>query len=309
VWEGLTRESDSKVAWCFTTALLLEVAAHPKPGLVDRVTPLKEIDIFRLSASAAALYPYFASAARLGRLGRARGALGRLVLRGAEASLNSQRGGNAHLGAILLAIPLAAAAGRLGNRPVIAHDLRRIAWRILLDMDWRDATHVLEAIRFSSPGGLGRVPFLDVKDPRTYRLLRQRRAGLVEVFRCYLGRDMVADELAQGYPLVFEVCHPSLTRWERDVDRFEEACVNALLEVMSRRPDTHIARRRGIHVARITQKLASDVLSEGGVLTRRGLRYLRELDDYLRRIDARPGSSADILAAAIGVRLLEGLRL
>ncbi len=273
------------------------------------MNPLKEIDIFRLSASAAALYPYFASAARLGRVGRVRGALGRLVLRGAEVSLNSQRGGNAHLGAILLAIPLAAAAGRLGNRPVSAHGLRRIARRILLDMDWRDATHVLEAIRLSSPGGLGRVPFLDVNDPRTSRLLRQRRAGLVEVFRCYLGRDMVADELSQGYPLVFEVCHPSLKRWEREADRFEEACVNALLEVMSRRPDTHIARRRGIHVARIAQRLASDVLSEGGALTRRGLRYLRELDNYLRRIDARPGSSADVLAAAIGVRLLEGLRL
>ena len=268
----------------------------------------REIDLFNFLASAAALYPYFHEATRLGMLGRIKGSLGRLILGGCRASLDSQRGGNTHLGAILLMIPLAAAAGSAGLEPPIAGRLRKEAVKIVKETGWRDASLVLEAIRITSPGGLGRVPFLDVNNPSTYRLVKRRGAGLIEVFEPYLGRDLIADELVRGFPTVFGICLRGLWRWEKVTGRLESAFVNALLEVISKKVDTHVVRRKGLQVARIVQGLASDVLSEGGVQDASGLRLLSELDDYLRRVDARPGSSADILAAAIGVRMLEGLR-
>ncbi|MEM0445579.1 MAG: triphosphoribosyl-dephospho-CoA synthase [Nitrososphaerota archaeon] len=301
--------NDLEVARCFTTGLTIEAAIHPKPGLVDRVKPLAEIDVFRLSTSAVALHPYFAQAAKLGRRGEARGNLGKLILDASTRSLSVQRGGNAHLGAIILTVPLAAAAGSLGSRSRSPEALRRAAVDTVARLDWKDASNVFRAIEQVRPGGLGRVCFLDVVDRETYALFRRLRAGLLQAFEPYRGRDMVADELVEGYPLVFDECLDALLRWERASESLEVACVNALLTVMGRRPDTHIIRRRNILVARIAQSMALTALRLGGASSERGLEAIAELDNYLRRLDARPGSSADILAASLSVRLLLGLRV
>ncbi|MEM0481578.1 MAG: triphosphoribosyl-dephospho-CoA synthase [Nitrososphaerota archaeon] len=299
---------DLEVARCITTGLIFEAAAHPKPGLVDRVNPLKEIDIFRFSASATSLYPYFAKAAALGRRGKGRGGLGPLIFEAVRETMRVQSGGNTHLGAILLAMPLAAAAGGLDER-VRAGGLRRAAVKVVRGLGTLDTIHIFRAIGYARPGGLGRVPFLDVTSPETYAYLRRRRAGLLEALEPYRGRDMVADELLGGYPLVFDVALKTLLQWRGRTDSFEKACVNALLEVMASRPDTHIVRRRGVVVARIAQSMAKTALGLGGAYTAKGVETALELDRYLRRIDARPGSSADILAASIGVSLLLGCRV
>jgi len=295
-----------EVARCLTTALILEAAVHPKPGLADRVNHLGELNIFRLSASAVSFYPFFLEAAKAGMRGRVEGSLGRLVYQAACGMLKAQAGGNTHLGAILLCIPLAAAAGSLGTGPADPSALRASAKRILGRLSWRDATDVFRAIRLARPGGLGRVPFLDVEVDETYLFIRRGRIGLIEALEPYRGRDMVADELIDCYPLVFDVGLRAILEWERRTNGIEGAAVNALLAILSSRPDTHVARRRGIQVARIIQSMASEVLRLGGVTRREGLEALRELDAYLRRVDARPGSSADILAASLAAHLLMG---
>ncbi len=299
---------DLEVARCLTTGLIFEAAAHPKPGLVDRVNPLKELDIFRFSASATSLYPHFAKAAAFGRRGRLRGCLGPLVFEAVREMLRVQKGGNTHLGAILLAMPLAAAAGSLEGR-VGTNALRRAAVSTVKSMGPSDTLHIFRAIDHVRPGGLGRVPFLDVTSPETYVYLRRRGVGLLEALEPYRGRDVVADELLEGFPLTFDVALKTLSRWREETGSFEKACVNALLSVMACRPDTHIVRRRGVVVARIAQSMAEAALGLGGAYTSEGLKAVLELDRYLRRIDARPGSSADILAASIGVSLLLGCRV
>lgn len=301
--------SDLEVARCFTTGLLLEAASHPKPGLVDRVKPLAEIDIFRLSASAASLFPYYAAASADGLRGRARGRLGKLILDASIESIRVQKGGNTHLGALLLTVPLAAAAGTLRGRPSSPVSLRKAVREIVSSLDWVDATNVFKAIATVRPGGLGSVPFLDVNRRETYGFIRSRRVGLVEAFEPYHGRDLVADELLEGFPLVFDASLEALFRWEREASSFEVACVNALLTVMSRRPDTHISKRKGVTLARIVQAMALSALRLGGAHTEKGREAVSELDRHLRRLDARPGSSADVLAASLGVRLLFGLRV
>lgn len=298
-----------EVARCFTTALIFEAAAHPKPGLVDRVRGLSELDIFRLSASAAALNPFFAVAAKMGRTGQVKNRLGGVILKAVEEALRVQRGGNTHLGAILLAIPLAAGAGALGGNACTLTGMRRAAASVLEELSWLDATNIFKAISLASPGGLGRVPFLDVNDQRTYRLLRMKKPSFLETFEPYRGRDMVSDELLDNYPLLFEKAFKTMVFWEKKSGSVEKAFVNALLSVMAARPDTHIERRRGVHIARLAQHMAATVLALGGAASEKGLEALREMDLYLRRVDARPGSSADILSSAIGVRLLLGLRI
>ncbi|MCS7145949.1 MAG: triphosphoribosyl-dephospho-CoA synthase [Nitrososphaerota archaeon] len=302
--------SDLEVARCFTTGLLLEAISQPKPGLVDRIKRLKELDLFKLSASAVSLHPFFAESSRLGRRGRTRNRLGKLILEAVGVTLRVQRGGNTHLGSVLLTMPLAAGAGSLVGEAVKPEALRRAAVKALRGLGWLDAVNIFRAISLVGPGGLGRVPFLDVNSSETYDFLRRRRAGPLEALEPYRGRDMVADELLDGYPLLFGRALKTLMETQEDKDEFlETACVNALLSVMASRPDTHIVRRRGLHVARIVQSMAAEVLRLGGAASKEGLKAALELDDYLRRVDARPGSSADILGASIGVLLLTGLRV
>ncbi|MCS7126830.1 MAG: triphosphoribosyl-dephospho-CoA synthase [Thaumarchaeota archaeon] len=294
------------VAYSATSALLVELLATPKPGLVDRRSDLRELSAIRMQASAVSLYRWFYEAARRGMRGLRPGELGELVLRAVESSLSSQRGGNAHLGAVLLVVPLCAAAGAsIGKGKGLSEvALRRAARVVLVGTDWRDTLGVFRAIRLSRPGGLGSVPYLDVNDERTYEEVRRRRIGLLDALRAYPGRDLVADELVGGYPLSFGTCLRELRRVLRNGGDLNAAAVNGLLAVMAERPDTHVVRRNGLHAALSVKEVAARALRAGGATTAEGRRILKEMDRRFRERDIRPGSSADVLDAALTVLLL-----
>ena len=67
--EAIDTADSSDAARLACQALLYEVAATPKPGLVDRENSgsHRDMDFFTFQASAAALYPYFAQCTRIGR--------------------------------------------------------------------------------------------------------------------------------------------------------------------------------------------------------------------------------------------------
>ncbi|MDJ0274240.1 MAG: triphosphoribosyl-dephospho-CoA synthase [Nitrososphaerota archaeon] len=293
------------VASAATKALLVEALAAPKPGLVDRYRDLKELNVFRMAVSAVSAYRWFARAAIGGARG-SRGVVGRCVLGAVRDSISSQRGGNAHLGALLLLVPLCAAAGRLissGSRSG-EKGLRREVVKVMRSAGEADAVDVFAAIREAKPGGLGKVAYLDVTDPETYHEIRKRRIRLLEALSVYRGRDLVADELVEGYPLTFEVCLPVMRRYLGSTNRLDVAVVNGLLAVMAARPDTHVVRRNGLHVARYVSDLAKGALRLGGIATPAGRRAVERMDSYMRSRDVRPGSSADVVDAALMALLL-----
>jgi triphosphoribosyl-dephospho-CoA synthase len=295
-----------EVARRLVTAILVESAVYPKPGLVDRVHSLPEIDLINLQSAAVSFYRWLRQAAISGAKKAWRGRLGGYMLRMVEEMLRVQDGGNTHLGVVVLVSPLSSAAGLLGSseRWRNPEKLRRAVLQVVEKTDWRDCRNILMAISRVSPGGLGEVPFLDVKKPETYRLIRERRASILETFRPYRGRDMIIDEYLDGYRLTFDICLRALKQWLRRTNNLEVSSVNALLEVMSRRPDTHISRRSGVEKARIVMTLAGRALGVGGAATKEGFRAILKLDEYMRRNDLRPGASADILDAALGVLFL-----
>jgi len=298
------------VASAATTALLIELLAAPKPGLVDRYSDLRELNVFRISASAVAAYRWFLRAA-IGGARRSRNVVGRCVLGAVEDALSSQRGGNTHLGALLLLIPLCVAAGRLlrSRGGLSAEKLRRQVIEVVRAAGPVDAIEVFTAIKEARPGGLGKVAYLDVNDPKTYEEIGRKRIGLREAFSTYRGRDLVADELVDGYPVTFEVCLPAMRRYLRSSRTIDVAVVNGLLSVMAARPDTHVVRRNGLHVARYVSDLARKALRVGGPASPSGRRVLERMDRYMRERDVRPGSSADVVDAALMVLLLtEGMR-
>lgn len=298
------------VASAATTALLIELLATPKPGLVDRYSDLKELNVFRMSASAVAAYRWFLRAA-IGGVKRSRNVVGRCVLGAVEDALSSQRGGNTHLGALLLLVPLCVAAGRLlrSRSGFSAEKLRRQVIEVVRAAGPVDTVEVFMAIRKAKPGGLGKVAYLDVNDPKTYEEIRRKRIGLREAFSAYKGWDLVADELVEGYPLTFEVCLPVMRRHLRSSGEIDVAVVDGLLSVMAARPDTHVIRRKGLHVARYVSDLSRKALKLGGLASPSGRRLIERMDRYMRERDVRPGSSADVVDAALMVLLLtEGIR-
>jgi triphosphoribosyl-dephospho-CoA synthase len=212
---------------------------------------------------------------------------------------------------LLLLVPLCVAAGRLlrSRSGFSAEKLRRQVIEVVRAAGPVDAVEVFTAIRKAKPGGLGKVAYLDVNDPKTYEEIRRKRVGLREAFSAYKGRDLVADELVEGYPLTFEVCLPVMRRHLRSSGEIDVAVVNGLLSVMAARPDTHVVRRKGFHVARYVSDLARKALKLGGLASPSGKRLIERMDRYMRERDVRPGSSADVVDAALMVLLLtEGIR-
>lgn len=202
---------------------------------------------------------------------------------------------NTHLGVALLLSPLAAAwrAGGTGT-------LRRRLAAVLRGLSVDDARWAYRAIRLANPGGLGSSGQADVRRPPDITLR--------EAMALAASRDAIAGEYVRDFALTFTVALPALRRATRQGLRPLQAIVQAHLAVMAHEPDTLIARKAGSAAAAAVSDRARAVLRAGGVRTPEGRAALQRLDRRLRAEGSRlnPGTSADLVAAALFLWLLEG---
>jgi triphosphoribosyl-dephospho-CoA synthase len=201
---------------------------------------------------------------------------------------------NTNLGMALLVAPLAAAArAREGS------GLRRRLARVLRDLSVEDARWAYRAIRLARPGGLGRAGRADVSRPPAVTLRQAMRLAA--------RRDTVAREYVRGFAVTFDLALAGLRAALRRGLGLLDAVAQAHLELMARVPDTLIARKAGAAAAAAVARRARAVVRAGGLLTRKGSIAARRLDADLRRQGNRlnPGTSADLIAAALFVWLLE----
>ncbi|RLG01486.1 MAG: hypothetical protein DRN49_01165 [Thaumarchaeota archaeon] len=297
---------DLRLEWIserFELALLLELSTTPKPGLIDRIHDYRETSYHHFLASTVSLRSWMRRAAGLGD-GRG---LGKIIFEGVKAFMNSQRGGNTHLGTWLLIAPMASAAGSHKRIPIKSRSLHFRIKRILRSMDWRDTINVFKAIAYVSPSGLGHVPYLDVLREETYDEIREKKITPLQALSVYKDYDVVAHEWATGYSWVLGDCLRILKKNVHEIEDLNAALVQTFLEILARHKDTHIVRRAGRSAAEIVSSMASKVLELGGILTPAGRKALTEFDRRLRRSRRlRPGSSADLLSASLSALLLEG---
>jgi triphosphoribosyl-dephospho-CoA synthase len=176
--------------------------------------------------------------------------------------------------------------------------LRATLRRVLADTTVQDARQVFRAIRLANPGGLGRADEQDVATEPTVTLL--------EAMRLAAYRDGVAREYATAFATTFDVAVPALMKARADRLSWDDAIVETFLTVLAAAPDTHIARRGGMELARRVSVLAHHALRTGGVRTEAGQREVAEMAAKLNdtRNTTNPGTSADLMAAAIFVLLL-----
>jgi len=306
-----------EIAVALQLALLLEASAHPKPGNVHRTRDFEYTTFEHFLASAAALGPHFRLAALSGRRiagGWTHGAklgIGERMMRAVETCSKWQHGGNTSLGTILLLTPIAYAAGMVAPRSALkAQEIRRNLGKVVKRTTSADAVNTYRAISRASPGGMRKVPELDVNDEKSIMKIQERDIPLFQIFRISSEYDTVSREWVTNFHVTFDIGLPSLIKEIRATGDINAAVVDTYLEILSRIPDTLVARKQGMNTAKKLSYRAKRVLKAGGMKTAGGRKAVKQIDEALQKPGhlLNPGTTADLTASALSVLLLEGYR-
>lgn len=254
-------------------AMMLEVCAYPKPGNVDRCHDYPETRLEHFLASVIFARPALEEAeSGVGRIGE--------IIKHAVRDTNCHEGGNTHFGAFILLIPLLYGKGIEGALSAV------------------EKTDVSDAVAFYKAFAMTSVKMnatddLDVHDPHTLTIIRDREMTLLDVMRHSAANDMVAREWITGFPLS-----------RRGADLLKQygpgrqAIVKTFLTLLASETDTFIVKKHGLAVAHEVMLNARDVID--------GKHSLEEFDADCIAHDINPGSIADILIASLFIALEEG---
>lgn len=310
-------EKAKHISMCLELAILFEVSAE-KPGNVNLVVGFEGTRHEHFLASAVAATPFFELAAERGiavfqgKICPSDIGLG-YIIKDCIANINSwQSGGNTLLGTILLLSPIAAAAGMTQTKRGCGFEIQKIRQNLKLVVESttpEDAINVYEAIKIAKPSGLGSAPELDVNDPSSMSRIIEENISLFQIFKIASAYDKICFEWVNNYPLTFDFAYPWLIEQLKKGD-LHKAVIHTFLKVLADYPDTFIARKVGNEKAREVSYQAKEILKLGGLETLEGMEKLHEFDLGLRKSGnlLNPGTTADIMAAALALCILDGYR-
>lgn len=268
---------------CAQLACIWEATAR-KPGNVHRYRDFDDVGYLDFVASAAAIGP---------ALERAIGQpVGDTVLQAIRDTRRVVRT-NTNLGIVLLLAPLAAVPADQTLDQGVEEVLERLTVA--------DARSVYEAMRLAQPGGLGTAPEQDVRDEPTQTLR--------EVMALAAERDSIALQYANGFREVFEIGLPALRQGLEQTASLEGAIVTCHLQLLSRLPDSLIARKRGLAIANEASRRAQNVLECGWPHAEGSHQAIADFDAWLRADGhaRNPGTTADLVSACLFPALREGV--
>ncbi|MGC4025988.1 MAG: triphosphoribosyl-dephospho-CoA synthase [Mesorhizobium sp.] len=214
--------------------------------------------------------------------------LGRRILEAVRATRTAV-GMNTNLGILLLCAPIAVAAesGTAQLRATIGKALDSIT------MD--DTADIFEAIASANPGGLGNGGENDVRKPP--------KIALMEAMREAADRDRIAYQYISGYQDIFELGVPALKAASSEG---MWPTINAYLTFLSSFPDSHVARKQGLEIAKSVQHEAREIQSSLKATDQKNLQHdlLLAFDERLKNRGINPGTSADLTVASLFVQRL-----
>ena len=276
------RTTDLSLGQLVTLASVLEVTA-PKPGNVHRGADFEDATFIDFLASAVAVGPRVAEVAETG--------VGGTVLAAVKAT-RAVTSTNTNLGTLLLLVPLAAVPSNVALLDGIE--------AVLDGLTTLDTGLVYEAIRAAQPGGLGDAEEFDAKD-------KAPQIDLRAAMRVAESWDLVARQYVNGFEQVFEAWD-WIEAARLRTGGWTGAIVHAHLQLMAAYPDSLIARKCGATTAEESASRARAALTAGEPGDAAYLQGLADLDFWLRadHHSRNPGTSADLIAAALFVGLREG---
>lgn len=251
-------------------SMLLEVSASIKPGNIDRFHDYEDTKFRHFLASAVLARNVFERAGGM--------TIGEAMYEAVEHT-NGHAGGNTHFGAFILLLPLIKGKGIAG------------ACKIVLETTVEDAVLFYQAFG-KTQVRVHKEDAMDVNDPASIEMLREKNMTMLDVMAYSSGTDMVAREWTNGFALTRKAA--DLLKAKDGADHIQEM----FLEMMAEYPDTFVAKKFGHDRAVLTQERAK--------LVRSGGLSLEKFDEECIAAGVNPGSLADICIAGIFVALLEG---
>ena len=311
----ITKNNDinnkNKIKFIVNSAVLAGVleASSFKPGNVNPSHNFKNTRYEHFLSGSIALGSAIKNAAT------ARCEIGKYILQGVSDIKKSHNGGNTHLGILMLFVPVASAAGLcLLQDDLKFKRLRKNTLKILNSTTPDDAVNLCNAINLAGAGGMGKKCEFDLDNENLNSELIENNITFYDLMKLSAKRDRIAEELTTGANISFEHAELILKIYNnshnRDKDIFP-AIVQTYLIILSKFPDTLIARKRGIDAATEVSNKAQEVINYGGVFTEKGRIEIKILDEYLRSDgnSLNPGTTADIVAASLFIAILKGLKI
>lgn len=269
-------------------AMLLEVSATPKPGLVDRNNSgaHNDMDFFTFMRSAASLAESFVEFAEEGFRG------GKGNIPPSEVFPNVRKIGviaekkmflatngiNTHKGEIFSLGLLSACAGYIAGSgsEITADGVMTLAGGMCRGICERD--------------------FADVNTKIPGTLTKGERVFIEH------GITGIRGEAESGYPVVRNVSLPALTEYLAEGLSINDALAMTLIHIMAEAHDTNIISRHDLSIAEEVMRIAREMIESGF-----GLDDIKRLDDDFILKWISPGGSGDLLAVTWFVHSLHSL--
>ncbi|MCU4799666.1 triphosphoribosyl-dephospho-CoA synthase [Halobacteria archaeon HArc-gm2] len=267
-------------------ALLLEVTSTPKPGNVDRRHEYDDLRFEHFVAGAVGAQSGFRLAADGGPVGEA-------FERSVE-GMADQEGGNTQFGALLLVTPLVATGASGELTPERASD-------VVSGTTVEDAANFYRAFEHVDVAVDEPPDDLDGLDVRrgtdAIPELEARRLTLEDVMELSSDVDGVAAEWVDGFTRSFEAA----AAIERRDGPVPDRAAHVFLELLAEEVDTFVVTRNDRETAEEVMRRARAVLD--------GEEAAADLADEFVERDVNPGTTADIIAAALFIALERGLQV
>ncbi len=265
-------------------ALMYEVSASPKPGLVDRFNSgaHRDMDFFTFMSSSASLVFYFSACAEAGMqfagcdpqaLFKALRGIG---IRAERVMFEATGGVNTHKGLIFsLGIICAASACCVAENRGKSMDVDAICSKVSI---------MTKGLCFQELSSMSKTEGLTAGE---------------RLYKKY-GLRGIRGEVEGGFPTVRRCALPVLLQLKSEKKyHTNDIYVQTLLHLMSVNEDTNVAARHDMEALEYVKQNARRALDAGGMLTDQGKELVFEMDRVFIEKHISPGGSADLLAVAI----------
>ena len=258
-------------------AMLLEVSATPKPGLVDRNNSGAHSDMgfFTFLKSAAGLRSCFEEFSEAGHAGGTKNFspdkifpyIRKIGIESEKIMFDSTNGINTHKGEIFSLGVLSASAGYLAGmkQNINPEDVMKTAGMMCKGLCERD--------------------FAEAKTKSPEQLTKGER-----IYREH-GITGIRGEAESGYPVVRYYALPALRKYIADGLCLNDSLVMTLIHIMAHNDDTNIIARHDLSVCEEVKERSRDIIMNHG-----GIDEIRRLDDEFIKRNISPSGSADLLA-------------
>ena len=268
-------------------ALMAEVGATPKPGLVDRHDSGAHTDMNydTFEASTNAIVPYLKRMFEAGNTWENTDfnalfeSIRPIGMEAETAMFQATHGVNTHKGMIFSVGTIAAAAGLFYKRhqKFDAEKILMLSGYLCYDAMRKDFQKI------------------DRKNPKTHGELLYLRYST----------KGIRGEAQKGFPSVRTFSLPALRAAFLAGQSENEAYLNTLLTLMANVDDTNVLSRANTVIQGYVKSEAAQILKAGGASSASGIEALKKLNQKYIHMNVSPGGCADILAVTILLYRLE----